>query len=309
MVVRASIDQLPCHGFDHRDRPDPIFRIGRTPGTERKYVRREDKKLITEMWMRGFTYSEIASVLEVDAQVVAQWRRKLGLPKRKPGNYLKSDRIAHMAENITHRIDEEKLEPLRDIFLRWGVLDSAGRHVNGTDKQTNHRYGDAYDDLFRAYDLDLHGWYSTRKQVKLMMEVGIADGSSLLAWSDAFPNATCVGLDVHPPSWPGITPAQMGRVEFHKGDQRSKEDCERAAAGRQFDFICEDAVHSTENTLLTLFWLWPHVKPGGLYVVEEWANILSDWPRVKALLPLAETKETFGPSGGTEPLVILRKPL
>ena len=43
--------------------------------------------------------------------------------------------------------------------------------------------------------------------------------------------------------------------------------------------------------------------------VEEWANILSDWPRVKALFPFAETKETFGPSGGTEPLVILRKPL
>ena len=65
-------------------------------------------------------------------------------------------------------------------------------------------------------------------------------------------------------------------------DQRMREDCERAAVGRQFDLIVDDATHLLEDTLRTLYWLWPSVKPGGLYVVEEWPG--ADW-RVPLLWP------------------------
>lgn len=188
--------------------------------------------------------------------------------------------------------------PMREIFRSYGVLDSQGRHTNGTDKETNHHYGDAYESLFSGNPLSMY-----RGNIKLMMEVGIADGSSLCAWRDIFPNALCVGLDIH-----HSDKAHGERLEFHIGDQRSKEDCERAALpGRQFDFICEDATHQLENTLLTLYWLWPFVKPGGLYVVEEWAGI--DRGRIKALWPNAEIVDTVGPFGGVEPLVVFRKPL
>lgn len=178
------------------------------------------------------------------------------------------------------------MKSLASIFLSYAeVVD--GRHVNGTDKQTNHSYGDAYDTL-----LD-------RESIRLMLEVGVADGSSLLAWREALPNAVVVGMDIHPAArWDG---------EFHLGDQCSPEDCERAVAGRQFDLIVEDAYHSLSNTLQTLFLLWPHVKPGGVYVVEEWSSVLSYWPNVKALWPGAERVDTVGPSGGCEPLIAFRK--
>lgn len=175
------------------------------------------------------------------------------------------------------------MKSLREIFLSHAEVIN-GIHTNGTDKQTNHNYGDAYDSL-----LD-------REAIKLMLEVGVADGSSLLAWQEALPNAKVVGMDIHPPAkWLG---------EFHLGDQRNLDDCERAAQGRQFDLIVEDATHQLDATLLTRYHLWPFVKPGGLYVVEEWPAADS---RLITLFD-AEIVETAGPFGGIEPLIVLRKP-
>lgn len=186
------------------------------------------------------------------------------------------------------------MKSLTSIFRSYAeVID--GKHVNGTDKQTNHAYGDAYDSFLN------------RDAIKLMLEVGVADGSSLLAWREALPNATVVGMDIHPAArWDG---------EFHLGDQRNKEDCERAAASRQFDLIVEDATHQLDATLLTLFYLWPFVTPGGCYVVEEWADIHSCKQNIYELFPsygdwdTVQIIDTQGPFGGNEPLVIFWKPL
>ena len=178
-----------------------------------------------------------------------------------------------------------------DILRSYAVFDEQGRHTNGTDKESNHHYGWAYESLF-----------FNRDDVNLVLEIGITDGSCMLAWREVFPNALIVGLDIEPSAC-----QRLDRLEFHLGDQRVKADCERAAAGRKFDVIIEDAFHSTDNTLLSLFWLWPFVKPGGIYVIEEWANICSDKTNVLTLWPSARVINTIGPSGGTEPLVVLRK--
>ena len=185
------------------------------------------------------------------------------------------------------------MKSIAEIFRSYSEFDASGRHVNGTDKQSNHNYGDAYEALFPC-----------RGAVKLMMEVGVAAGSSLLAWREIFPNALCVGMDIHPSAR-----AHGDRIEFRLSDQRLMADCDRATAGRQFDFICEDATHRLLDTLLTLLWLWPSVAPGGLYVVEEWENVAGTRDHIKALWPYAEIIDTIGPFGGVEPLVVFRKPL
>lgn len=191
------------------------------------------------------------------------------------------------------------MRPIRDIFRSYAEFDAQGRHVNGTDKQSNHAYGDAYEQLL-----------PDRGAIRLMMEIGVADGSSLLAWEEILPNATIVGMDIHP--------AAKWRGEFHLGDQRSQEDCERAAAGRQFDLIVEDATHQLGDTLVTLLYLWPSVKPGGLYVVEEFCGATSLRKNLEALFPDSDPfdgapqltiLDTVGPFGGAEPLVVFRRPL
>lgn len=193
---------------------------------------------------------------------------------------------------------------MKDIFRSYAVFDAQGRHINGTDKESNHHYGAAYEMLFTKRGPSQIGLYSVRDRVNLMMEVGIADGSSLLAWHEIFPNAMCVGLDIHPSA-----KACGDRTEFHLGNQIVREDCERAADGRQFDFIVEDATHQLADSLLTLLYLWPFVKPGGIYVIEEFANVGALRANIASLWPNAEIVDTIGPSGGVEPLVVFRKPL
>lgn len=192
------------------------------------------------------------------------------------------------------------MKSMREIFRSYAVLDADGRHVNGTDKESNHHYGDAYESLF-----------PDRTAVRLMMEVGVADGSSLLSWRDIFPNALCVGMDIHSAArLDGLTP-DKDRIEFHLGDQCQRVDCLNAAGVRKFDLIVDDATHQLDHTLLTLYWLWPYVRPGGMYVVEEWPNVGHpvDQSRIRDLWPSAEVVGTCGPSGRDEPLVVFRRPL
>jgi hypothetical protein len=202
------------------------------------------------------------------------------------------------------------MKTIKEIFREHAVFDSEGRHVNGTDKESNHHYGTAYEQLIYLNQpgnpLVDHGSnvHAARADVKLMMEVGVADGSSLRAWREVFPNALIVGMDIH-----HSDKAHGDRIEFCIGDQRSQRDCGNAAAGRFFDVIVEDATHEVDANLLTLFWLWPWVKPGGLYIIEEFANVGANRHRIMSLWPSAEIVGTCGPSGQDEPLVVFRKPL
>ena len=184
------------------------------------------------------------------------------------------------------------MKTVKQIFQSYGILDAQGRHTNGTDKETNHHYGDAYEGLF-----------PDRHAITLMMEIGVADGSSLLAWRDIFPNALCVGMDIH-----HADRAHGERIEMYMGDMRSQYDCERTAGGREFDFICEDATHQLGDTLQCLLFFWPFVKPGGLYVVEEFKDYWSLRRNIRELFPFSEVIHTDGPFGSQEALVVLRKP-
>ena len=194
------------------------------------------------------------------------------------------------------------MRSVRDIFRSYAIFDSDGRHTNGTVKESYHDYGVAYEYLFRD-----------REDVELMMEIGVADGSSLLAWREIFPNALCVGMDIH-----HSDKAHGDRLEFHFGDQRNLADCMAAAAGRQFALVVEDALHDQSASLMTLLYMWPYIKPGGLYVIEEFDNIGALRDNVVQLwrdgggcgeATSVEIVDTDGPFGGVEPLVVFKRPL
>lgn len=171
-------------------------------------------------------------------------------------------------------------------ILRSHAVIIDGKHTNGTDKQSNHNYGPTYEKLF-----------PDREAIKTLLEIGITDGSCLLAWKEIFPNAEVVGLDIYYCS--------NRSLETYVGNQGSQKDCEQVVKRRLFDVIIEDAIHNIEHTLLTFFWLWPYVAPGGLYIVEEWADIGNCKKNILALG--GEIIDTEGPFGGNEPLVVFRK--
>lgn len=197
------------------------------------------------------------------------------------------------------------MRPIKEIFQSYAVLDDQGRHLNGTDKQSNHNYSDAYERLFTCSYPEhpsITPW-SIRNSVQRVMEIGVADGSSLLAWAEVFPNAEIVGMDIHH----AVRASENKRITFHQGDQRSYDDCLRAAGWCHFDAIIEDATHQLEDSLRTFLYLWPSVKRGGLYIIEEFANVGALADNIRAMWPYAEIIPTEGPFGGNEPLVVFRK--
>lgn len=189
------------------------------------------------------------------------------------------------------------MRSIKDIMRASAVLDHNGIHVGGSDRESNHSYGHAYERIVGHM----------RNTAEFMMEVGVADGASLLAWREIFPNALCVGLDIMPDAAHKLS--NIDRIEFHCGDATMCEACLRAADGRLFDLIVDDASHHLRDLLCTVYWLWPYVRPGGIYVVEEWEGVSGERDRIRTLFPNAEIVGTRGPHIEDEPLVVLRKPL
>jgi hypothetical protein len=112
-----------------------------------------------------------------------------------------------------------------------------------------------------------------------LLELGVFRGGSLFLWRDYFPRSTIVGVDLQRPSdW-----RDPERIHFLEGSQEDTTFLSKAAeqlAPRGFDVIIDDASHIGRLTRIS-FWhlLENHLKPGGLFVIEDWGTgYWDDWP-------------------------------
>jgi hypothetical protein len=138
----------------------------------------------------------------------------------------------------------------------------------GTDKFGEHEYTPVYEELMRA---------SRRKAVRLL-EVGVGGyagalgGESLRMWESYFRRGRIYGIDLY-----DKTALSGGRVQVF---QCSQVDAPKLASlGKElgpFDFIIDDGSHLNAHQIETFGILWPHVKDGGTYIVEDVQT--SYWP-------------------------------
>jgi Methyltransferase domain len=93
-------------------------------------------------------------------------------------------------------------------------------------------------------------------------ELGVDRGESLAFWRGLFPDGDITGVDHHP--YHGAT--HGCRVILM--DQADPE--LPAALGGMFDLIVDDCSHKGHLTGASFTLLWPLLRPGGFYVVEDW---------------------------------------
>lgn len=138
----------------------------------------------------------------------------------------------------------------------------------GTDKFGEHEYTPVYEALMRA---------SRRKPVRLL-EVGVGGyegqlgGESLRMWASYFRRGRITGIDVY-----DKTALSSGRVRVFQCSQ--VEAPQLTALARElgpFDFVIDDGSHVNAHQIETFGILWPHVKDGGIYIVEDVQT--SYWP-------------------------------
>lgn len=134
----------------------------------------------------------------------------------------------------------------------------------GTDKASNsHNYVKLYEQYFS----------SKRLAPVSILELGWGGhedpeegGRSAQMWRDFFNNGTVVCIDIEEKV---VTDAHDG-LHFRQGSQADRKFLNGLAEEfGPFDFIVDDASHLSSLTIASWQLLYPHLKPGGIYAVED----------------------------------------
>lgn len=141
---------------------------------------------------------------------------------------------------------------------------------SGSDKWGLHFYTEHYARYFRPF----------RDRPVVVLELGIGGfddpavgGGSLRAWSRFFHRGIVCGIDIAVK-----TGVERQRVVTLRGNQSDvallNSFVERFGAP---DIVVDDGSHRSEDVIASFRVLFPHLRPGGLYVVEDLQT--SYWPR------------------------------
>jgi trans-aconitate methyltransferase len=133
----------------------------------------------------------------------------------------------------------------------------------GTSKITAHSYGPVFDQL-------IGHWRSLPISI---CEIGIHFGESLQMWLDAFPLAHVYGIDSG--EFTRFTNPRMTTYVCSTHDHRLPHLFE----SNSLDVIVDDASHEFDQQHKAFNDLWPALKPGGFYFIEDirYPNYLESW--------------------------------
>lgn len=135
------------------------------------------------------------------------------------------------------------------------------------------KYGTDKSSLLHDYLVEYEKYFKNPEDVQDILEIGLQRGGkwrnenispSLAMWGEFFPKATLYGFDIKNLKF------NDPRVRFFRGDQGSVFDVMKFAnATPKFDFIIDDGSHYADHQMITFLALWPKVKSGGIYIIED----------------------------------------
>lgn len=87
-----------------------------------------------------------------------------------------------------------------------------------------------------------------------------------MRWSKEFPHAAIIGLDIN--AFSGLR--HLGNISCFQGSQSDVELLNLlTATGGGWDIIIDDGSHRPYHQVASFKALWPHIREGGCYVVED----------------------------------------
>lgn len=161
----------------------------------------------------------------------------------------------------------------------WQLSEIADRYScdKGTRGPSSRWGANNYADIYQAY---LH----TRREEPLsLLEIGLgvtgpnwdakivhggnSGGASMKMWSEYLPQAKITGIDINPAHY-----LDTDRVKTYVVDQGCRKSLGNFLASHpdpSFDVIIDDGSHRADHQQVSLETLWPNLKPGGLYIIED----------------------------------------
>lgn len=136
-------------------------------------------------------------------------------------------------------------------------------HKFGTDKVDEHHSfaGECYTDIYHKYLQHL------QNEEFNFLEIGVRNGASVKMWSEYFPRARIIGLDIDPL----CKQYESDRINIEIGSQGDKEFIESLVKKYgKFRVVLDDGSHINTLTLDSLQLLNDHVEE--FYIIEDLRN-------------------------------------
>lgn len=147
------------------------------------------------------------------------------------------------------------------------ILDDMAIKYKADKSSRYHNYAVKYDKILSPF----------RVSFSSVLEIGVAQGQSMRMWADYFTKATIHGADIDKAS--EICESYSNRIKFHLLDQRSRAELKNLEQFSPFDLIIDDGNHFWMEQILTFQTLFPYVKKGGIYIIEDTST--SYWKEYK----------------------------
>jgi hypothetical protein len=163
------------------------------------------------------------------------------------------------------------------LFEKWRT-DKATCTPGPFEKAECNGYAGLYECLFSRL----------RYEVKSVLEVGIGTmvpdapssmvgwalpgyrpGGSLRAWQEYFVNATIVGLDIQHDTQFDNVEKIITRLCDSTCEDQVRQVMQDPVLPRKFDIIIDDACHYSSYQIATMRNLFPYLRQGGFYIVED----------------------------------------
>jgi hypothetical protein len=126
------------------------------------------------------------------------------------------------------------------------------------------------DKINHQYHKVYHSYLNSLKSKKLnILEIGVADGSSLKAWSEFFRYSKIIGIDIKDINLKKRKLLKKN-IFFHRGSQSDKSFLiELKNKYNKFDIIIDDGSHYPKDVIFTFKELFNSLSINGLYFIED----------------------------------------
>lgn len=131
---------------------------------------------------------------------------------------------------------------LSEVYAKFQAPDGGG------DKGTAHSY-------IEIYEAEM----PKTKGISLL-EIGIWEGHSIAMWQEFFTDSEIIGVDI-----------SLDRLRFDLKNAVMADATKPILElqSKQFDYVIDDGSHKVEHQKKSFEWLWPLIKPGGRYFIED----------------------------------------
>jgi len=151
------------------------------------------------------------------------------------------------------------MKTLDEIAIKFGT-DKATQHIGGS-----HGYCPHYDRIFTPI---------RESEIKLV-EIGVGGGESIQTWIEYFSSGHIYGIDItrNTNPWNTAGAPTHPRYTFTHGDQGDATWWPHffANCGEGWDVVIDDGSHYAKDVIASWGAMWPKVRSGGFYCIEDLA--------------------------------------